>query len=143
MDELYEKLIELLESIPEINYIDLDAGQLQEQNPPLSYPAILVSIEDDREDINKLNQSVDGKFTLTIINKLYSETNSLAPKEQRVKGLSHLKLVKAIQKKLQGYEDERFRSFTNKGNKDPKIRKGLKTAVLQWETSWIDSYNSN
>ena len=48
MDKLYEKLLELLGTVTEIKYIDLDYGQLQEEMPPLSYPAVLVRISESR-----------------------------------------------------------------------------------------------
>ncbi|HAT3998571.1 TPA: hypothetical protein I9Y90_000053 [Elizabethkingia anophelis] len=138
MDKLYEKIIELLETLPEIKYIDLDYGQLQEEMPPLSYPAVLVRISEDRVDIHHMYQQVTGNITLTVIDKLKSETNNITSEEQRKKGIAYMQLNEKIHKALQGYKDKTYEPFTNKSKSDQLIRKGAKTVVQQWETAWKD-----
>lgn len=122
MDKLYEKLLELLGTVTEIKYIDLDYGQLQEEMPPLSYPAVLVRISESREDVDKL----------------MGESNSLAPQLAREKGLAYMQLNEKIYKALQGYKDSYYSAFTNKSKADQLLRKGAKTVVQQWETVWRD-----
>ncbi|WP_076752768.1 hypothetical protein [Elizabethkingia anophelis] len=138
MDKLYEKLLELLGTVTEIKYIDLDYGQLQEEMPPLSYPAVLVRISESREDVDNLYQIVTGNITLTVINKLMGESNSLAPQLAREKGLAYMQLNEKIYKALQGYKDSYYSTFTNKSKADQLLRKGAKTVVQQWETVWRD-----
>ena len=138
MDKLYEKIIELLETVSEIKYIDLDYGQLQEEKPPLVYPAVLVRISESREDIDHMYQLVTGNITLTVIDKLMGESNNLTPQDQRKRGIAYMQLNDKIHKALQGYKDKDYEPFTNKGKADQLLRKGAKTVVQQWETVWRD-----
>ncbi|WP_407483700.1 hypothetical protein [Elizabethkingia anophelis] len=144
MEKLYLKILELLSTIPELRYIDLDSGQLQEEIPPLLYPAVLVRINESKENIDDLFQSVKGGFQLLVIDETFSKTNNLAPDAIREKGLDYMKLTTKIYKKLQGYEDDYFSTFTNTGNTDQQLRKGLKSIAQQWTTIWRENmYNSN
>ena len=136
MKTLYLKLIELLSEIPELKYIDLNCGQLQEEKPPIAYPAVLINMNSDSEDIDKLFQNNDGIFELTIVCKLLSESNSNAPEDVRVRSLKYLELSDSIWKKLQGYSDNELENFSRKKTRDVNIRKGLKTCVQTYETSW-------
>ena len=142
MDKLYEKIIELLSEIPEIRYIDLNAGQLQLEKPPLAYPAVLVQISETAEEIDSVFQQITGRIELTVVNKYLSETNSLAPEAVRQKGLEYMKLNAKINDKLQGYRDKRFEHFTALGKDDRLIRAGLKTIVQSFETSWHNELTS-
>ncbi len=140
METLYKKLIELLGAIPEIRYIDLNAGQLQLEKPPLAYPAVLVRISETPEEMNSFRQIVTGEIELTVVNKYLSETNSLAPGTARNKGLKYMRLNAKIEKALQGYRDAVFEPFSSQGKRDLQIRAGLKTIVQSWETSWKKNY---
>lgn len=136
MKELYLKLCELLKGIPAIRYVDLNCGQLQEEKPPISYPAVLINIGGKGDDINSTFQQYDGDFELTIVCKMFSETNSNAPEQVVQTGLQYVDLCDDIWKKLQGYSDNNFESFTRKSFRDQNIRKGLKTSLHNYNTGW-------
>lgn len=143
MKTLYLKLIELLSEIPEIKYIDLNYGQLQEEKPPLVYPAVLISMDESViDDVQDAFQIIAGNFDLTICMKMLGETHSHAPEETRTKALEYLEITEKIYKKLQGYQDSHFDSFSRKTAKDQNIRKGLKTTVQRYETSWRETASS-
>lgn len=144
MEKLYLKIIELLKTVPEIKYIDTDSGQLQEEIPPLLYPAVLIRISESKDDADKLFQIVTGSFQLLVIDETFSKTNSLAPESIQKKGLNYMSLTTKIHEALQGYEDDYFSAFTNTRNDDQQLRKGLKTIAQQWTTIWRNyMYNSN
>lgn len=139
MEKLFEKLLERLGEVKEIRYVDLNAGQLQLEKPPLAYPAVLISIMETREDIDSSFQIVTGQIELTIIDKYLSETNNLAPGKARNNGLRYMKLNDAVFQNMQGYSDDRFEAFTNRQRRDVQLRAGLKTVVQTWETAWKES----
>lgn len=143
METLYKKLLELLGEIPEIRYIDLDAGQLQLEKPPLAYPAVLIRLSETPVEINSVLQTVTGRIELTVVHKYLSETNSLAPGTAREKGLRYMRLNAKIDKALQGYRDGTFEPFSALGKRDVQIRAGLKTIVQTWETSWKENNTSS
>lgn len=136
MKELYEKLLELLGEIEEIRYIDLDAGQLQIEKPPLSYPAVLIKLSEKPDEFNHRHRTITGYIELTVVNKYISETHNLAPEQVRERGLKYLELNEKIDKVLQGYRDNRFEPFSDLGKEDRQIRTGLKTIIQKWETAW-------
>ncbi|MCZ2084147.1 MAG: hypothetical protein LC112_07715 [Flavobacteriales bacterium] len=136
MKTLYLKLIELLSQIPEIKYIDLNYGQLQEEKPPLVYPAVLINMNASSDDVDGFFQIYTANIELTIICKMLGESNQKAPELIRFQALHYLDISEKIYLKLQGFSDDNFDSFTRKGLADPNIRKGLKTTVHRYETSW-------
>jgi len=139
MEQLYLKIEELLKEIKSIRYIDLDTGQLQEENPPISYPCALIQIDiPSCEDIETRTQQVQAYFKVQIVTKTIGETNSLVPKKVREKSLEWLRLQDEVYKKLQGYSDENFYSFSRKSGRNENLRKGLRIFALQFETSWHD-----
>ncbi len=142
MEKMYLKLLELLGTIPDIKYIDLDYGQLQEEVPPLAYPAVLIKVSESREDVNEVFQIVSGSMSLTVISKNLGETNAMAPEAVRKNSLAYLALNEKIYEKLQGYHADGFDAWTNLSKKDQLLRKGLKTVVQEWATSWRENKNT-
>ncbi len=136
MKTLYLKILELLETIPEIRHIDLQYGQLQEEQPPLAYPAVLVGMRQTSENIDDLYQLHTAQFTLLLVCKMAGETNSLAPAVRREQALAYLDISEKIYRKLQGYEDEIFEAFSQTGAVEQLLRKGLKTVERTFSTSW-------
>ena len=143
MKTLYLKLIELLSEIPEIKYIDLNFGQLQEEKPPLIYPAVLINIDASvTDDVQDVFQIMTGNFELTLCMKMLNESNAAAPEEVRAKALEYFDVSEKIYKKLQGYKDGRFDAFSRRNIRDQNLRKGLKTTVQRYETSWRETASS-
>lgn len=136
---LYELILEKLSEIKEIRFIDFDLGQLSEEYPPISYPAVLIDIDyPTTQNISRLTQEVRAFVKLTIVTKSLSETNHLAPKTVRSKGLDFLILRQKVYTKLQGFGNEEFYPFERKSMRNAQIRQGLKTTVIQFETSFHD-----
>lgn len=139
MEELYLKLEELLKGVKGINYVDMDMGQLNEEMPPLSYPACLVDIAlPSCNDIQSNIQAVKASFSVKVITKSIGEINSLTSEQVRKKALEYLRLQDEVYKKLQGYEDENFYTFSRTSVQPSNLRTGLKIVVLNFSTSFHD-----
>lgn len=140
MKTLYLKLLELLKEIPEIQYIDLNNGQLSEEKPPLLYPAILVDMSVRSTDtFHDVYQQIFAEFTITLVTHS-RETHSLHETERIAQALDYLDLCQKISRKLQGYEDSTFTSFEKLSETPNNIRRGIKTTALQFSTSWQEDY---
>lgn len=144
MEELlYNQLIELLTEIPELRYIDLDMGQLFEEQPPLSYPAALFEIDIPKaEDIASDIQKLAVSFSVRIVTNKTGSTNSLTSKDVREKSIEWLRLQNKVYKKLQGFKNENFYYFSRTSGKNENVRTGLRTFVLRFSTSCHD-YSAN
>ncbi|MRN01683.1 hypothetical protein D1Z97_11040 [Riemerella anatipestifer] len=136
MKRLYNKLLELLEEIPELKYIDLNFGQIMEEKPPLAYPAVLINIGVNSTDtFHDIFQQFNAEFTLSLVVKA-GDTSSLTEENRREQAMAYLDLPEKIYNKLQGYKDNHFDAFTFKGGTEQNLRKGLKTFVLRYSCGW-------
>lgn len=143
MEQLYEKLLELLGTIPELKWIDLDVGQLQEEKPPVIYPCALIEIDMPQcDDIQDKIQQVRGTFKITYVFKAYGETNNKTDQPKRSNALTYFKTPKDGYKKLQGFGNDNFYKFSRTSQRPENIRKGLKVIAQTYETSWND-YSAN
>lgn len=144
MKKLYLQLLELFSEITEIKYVDFNYGQLQDEKPALSYPAVLINLSSQTiDDVQDVFQILSGSMELTVIYKMAGESNRNAPKETQEFALRYLDLSEKIYKKLQGFEGNGFDTFTRKSIRDVTLRKGLKTAVMTFETSWREDTSSS
>ena len=139
MEELYLKLLELLDEIPEFKYVDLDKGQLMQERPSVAYPCALIAIDmPQTKDVGENIQQCALSFTVRIVAKALGETHNIAPKDIIEQSLSWLRLQQKVYVKLQGYEDDNFYPFSRLSGKNEFIRTGLNTFVLRFETSSHD-----
>ena len=143
MKTLYLKILEILEMIPELKYIDLNFGQLQEPQPPLTYPAALVDFNITSQDIDSLFQINTADISITLVFKPMGETNNIAPEDRRNAALEYLDVTDKLHKIVQGYKDNRFAAFTRLSVRDQQIRKALKTVVHRYETSWQEDISNS
>lgn len=145
MKELYLKLLILLSEVQEFRFIEQDFGQLMAENPPLSYPAALLKINiTGTDDYDSDFQRNDASIDVMMIYKGIGELNSITPEEQRNKALSYYDSMDKAHEKLQGYSDKMFDPFSRKSVTDQALRKGLKTVLHRYETSWMqDLYKPN
>lgn len=139
MELLYEQLLQLLSNVPELKWIDLDVGQLQEEQPPVLYPCALIEIIVDKtEDIQNHTQQASGRFKLTLAYKSYGETNSTTDLPTRSNALEYFRTTNKCYKTLQGFTNDNFYPFSRTSEKPENIRKGLKVIGQYYETSWHD-----
>lgn len=88
-----------------IRYIDHDQGQLLQEKPPLSYPAVLIDMgEFTFKMLGRNVQTGEGILKLRLVFAPYSATNSITPIEYREKGLRFYELEDAIHQALQQWQ---------------------------------------
>lgn len=142
MKQLYLTILEILKQIPAIKWVDLNTGQLQEEMPPLAYPAVLVNINSlNCKDLGDNIQRVQASFSLTLVYPTMGETNSHAPELMQSSALQFLDLAEEIYKKMQGFESEQFYPFERTGVQFRNLR-GLNIVELQFATAFED-YTAN
>lgn len=95
----------ILQEVEEIRYIDQDLGQLSEDRPPLSLPAVLIDFSDfDFEDLAENKQIGEGAVVVKLVFDVYSNSNNLTPEEWKNKALSFYDTEWSIFKALQGWK---------------------------------------
>lgn len=143
MKTLYETILTELNKIPALKWKDLEAGQLQEEQPPIAYPCALIDVsERRRQNIETKIQRVYATITIDVIVKALGETNSNITEPVRSNSLEYFTIADAVYKQLQGYTDSNFNEFENTSQIPKQTRKGLKVIQLVFETSYND-YTAN
>ncbi len=138
MRQLYTTIVAILKQIPTIKWVDLNTGQLQQEMPPLAFPAVLVGINSLQcKELGGNVQRVYASFTLTVVGKAIGETNGNAPELMQGQALQFLDWVDGVYKKMQGFENEQFYPFNRTGIQFRNIR-GLNVVDLQFETAFED-----
>lgn len=136
MKKLYLKLLELLGEIEEIEFIDVNLGQVYSEAPALNYPCVLIDMNISSTDTYQDRyQEISAQFSLTLVTKAH-DVHSLHPKEIINHSLAHFDLAEKIQEKIQGYEDDFFRTFNRLSMATTPQRAGLNTIVINYETNW-------
>ncbi len=139
MEELYNKIEELLTEIESIRWVDWDANQLNENRPPVDFPCALIDISALQcEDIDLKLQRVNTTFTITLGFKQLYETNSKVPQKQKKAALEYFYITKEVYKKLQGFCNEQFFPFSRKLQRNDNKIKGLKKTEMIFSTAFDD-----
>lgn len=118
------------EKVSEIRYIDLDTGQLNEERPSVSFPAVLISIDSfSFENLVENKQVGEGTVSFKIVTDTYSNTNSLTPEEWKAKALDVFNLEWAIYKALHNWkpsaEDWQYGYLNRDSTHNHVVQQGL------------------
>ncbi|MDL2315050.1 hypothetical protein LJC16_02190 [Bacteroidales bacterium OttesenSCG-928-C19] len=110
MDRLFEAIADRLEDkIPELKWIDWEAGQIdyQDEEYPFQFPCCFIDIE-GVEWGNVGERLMIGKATvnLRVCFDIYEDFNNKSP--DRKHALKHLRLINKIQKHIQHFSGEHF-----------------------------------
>lgn len=126
-------------------YIDVDWGQLQEQDPPIKWPAVLIDI--DGSDYKQLQgdgnlgiQQCIVEIRITLASEKLSPTNARAEKTSRESGLAYYDTLESIHKALQGWSDgEHFGQLERVRMRTRSSVRGHIVKDLYYQTVFIDS----
>lgn len=115
MEELLLKIIDRLETIPEINYSDENWGQLLNYGSdiPVRWPCALVHIMNGQFTNNGYSYMKDSleqegvlSIEITVGNLKLTNTSGKAPITQRTKGVSIYSHVKKVHEALQNWKPD-------------------------------------
>ncbi|MGB4776138.1 MAG: hypothetical protein WBP45_13245 [Daejeonella sp.] len=141
MKLIYNKIIELLGEIPEIQWTDLDKGQLEfyKTRPAVQFPCALVKIELPRcdDEGNKIQQCT-ALITIRLGFDFTGETTSITPEPNRTSALAYFDIVEKVYQKLQGFSNDQLSTFSRKRCFEENRNDGLKVINIPFETEFED-----
>src|SRR3990167_7355421 len=108
----FKEITAPLVAITGIRYVDLDLGQLEAEDPPVSFPCFLVGLGGG--DVFNLGNGVDQvelNFTVRVAFKLYERTASITAKTYRDAALAHLDKLALIHAALNGLAGTNFNAI--------------------------------
>jgi hypothetical protein len=99
MQQLYEDILTVIATVPEIRYADIDAGQIDiYENPPVSFPCALLAMDGDisfqrtssRSELANINFNV----RLAFVNR--NTSDSLTPENIRENAVAYWDTLRSI-----------------------------------------------
>ena len=114
--DLFQHISDQIETVkdtnnqPLIRWVDFDLGQLDEENPPVSFPCALLTFGDVGDFLTYTDGAQQGTMTVTVRIgfKLRERTHSKVSPLYRGEALEMLNTVEAVHDALQGTDGENF-----------------------------------
>lgn len=125
MDEIYELILAKLDEIPELNWIDLDKGQLDtgESRPPVAFPCALIGISFPNAsdlDLNQTIQDCSVQINIRIAQDFTGNTSAATPQVEREKSLVYMRLVQKVYEKLQGFSNGSLNPLSRRNQQEER-----------------------
>jgi hypothetical protein len=143
MELLYAKLIERLAAkAPSLQYIDLDTGQIdnEELNYPIPLPAALISFDSIGWDtMGELVQAGTVNITVRVAFPIYEDTNQLTPAQSRLEGLNKLLILKEVHAALHGFGFTHFNTLSRYSTTTERRPDNLTVFSMVYKTYLIDT----
>lgn len=141
MKAIYNALIERLQTITRLKYIDMDTGQLEIptsdiRRPAVAYPAALISIAVRRDrDITESSQICSATITLRIADDTHRRT--AAHQAERTRALQIYDLIEEVRDALQGFTgEETFGPLSRQMQERERAGNGLFVYRLVFDTTF-------
>ncbi len=146
MDKLiYNEIKALLKAeVPELNWIDLDCGQLDtQQRPAVALPCLLVATNINNtetlfQDGSSYAQNCNTSVTITLGFEPLGVTNTAAPEDVVSKSLQPYDIIDKVQKKLQGLETMNIEPLIRTSQGKKNSRNGLFQYQIKFATTVFD-----
>lgn len=138
MQTLTDAIMQQLQSITELKWIDIDMGQLDLEHPPVDFPCALIDVENiDYSDASEGTEIGDTLIAIKIAQLCITESNHRTPTIYKQQGAAQFNLIKEVHKKLKGFQGESFAPLRR--TRLEKVKKVFpKSYTLYYSTSLFD-----
>lgn len=140
MKNLFKTITAQLLAVPGIKWVDEDKGQMNFSNPPILFPAALVTISyPSIVNLNKTKQRVNASITVKLCFDYGGNTNGETPQAARDQSLAYYDVMEAVHEALQGFTTGEFNEL-QRANSVPIPRPdAYKTNSSLYTTQFLDS----
>jgi len=144
MEEIYELLLAKLGEIAELNWIDLDKGQLEtgESRPAVSFPCALITIQyPNTEDLDFKGtiQDCDVQIGIRVAHDYTGNTSAVTPEAVRAESLEYLRLVQKVYKKLQGFTDGTMNELSRRSQREERRPDQIKVMQINFVSKFEET----
>lgn len=148
LKELFKTTRTKLKEVAELNWIDLDKGQMEDYDPEhgrpsVSFPAALITVQFPRtnsnEEIKGLKQRIEGMITVRICFDFTGNTSGATEDAQVDQSLAYLDIVQLVYEKLQGYTDGTFNKLDRISLRDERRPDKYKVINMIFKTEAMDN----
>lgn len=141
MKIIYEKMLTLLGAIPELQWIDLDKGQLEgyDMRPAVNFPCALLRIELPQcADEGEKKQRCTCRITVRVAHDFMGDTSAITPLINRQGSLAYFDTAEKVFKALQGYYDTEIDQLTRVSSFQEGRPDGIVVMQTVFETEFDD-----
>lgn len=131
----------LKEKVPELKWIDLDLGQIDEpsERPPVRLPCALIGIDIPRvRDITDRHQDCEATIVVRLAFDKPGRTGAQTDDQIRAESLRVYDVIAEVYSALQGFETPDFYPLTRTRQNKENSRNGLFTYQIQFKTDFTD-----
>lgn len=140
MKEIYTNILEALEAVDKLKWIDLEKGQMNSSRPKVAFPAALISIYLPKtSNITKSLQDVDCQITVRLCFDFTGSTNHKLTTEERNKSLAYFELADQVFNALQGFEKDNMNSLERINAVEEVRPDGYKVLQQSYRTSYRET----
>jgi len=135
---LYLAIVTQLKAeVPELRWIDVDEGQLNDENPSVAYPCALIDIDyPNCSDESEFIQMCIARVTIRYAFKPSGSASGVAPTLNQEKALERWGIVTKTYSALQGWGTDEAGSFSRRSQTNERRRDKLQVVNQVWETSF-------
>lgn len=110
MREIYNAILERLQrEVPELRFIDINVGQMDEEDPPVDYPCALIDIDSiDFERQTKGYDKGECQLDIDLYFLISTTTSSITPESVRGEAFKHIDTVNKVDRVLNKFETNDF-----------------------------------
>lgn len=142
LGQLFQKLITKIEAeVPGIRFIDQDWDQLGDEQPPVSYPCVLIDFPETGFTQMQGYQLGIATIRLKLVYRSYTSTSNITPDVNREAALQFYELEQQLYEALQAwYADSLLcNAMIRKSAVTEKRDDGLRVRVLEFEGAYNDA----
>jgi hypothetical protein len=142
MKIIYDAILaRIAAEIPELRYVDLDKGQFEQDRPPVTFPALLVSLQiPSTQENHRTNLHKQVMVTFRVGWDFWGNTSNITPTPNRSQSLEYFDLIEKIERTFQGWDDgsRRFNYFSQMALREERLRPDIKIVNIPFKTSYHD-----
>lgn len=140
IEDLYTAVADLIAEVPQIKWVDMDFGQVDnfDIRPAVAFPCALIGIDFPQiTDLGQKKQKPQVVINIKMGFNYSGETAHATPEQVRERALAYYGIVKAVYKKLQG---ERIGTSTLKRRQQLETARPdrIKIIEMPFATEFVD-----
>ena len=109
MEEIIKAILQKLHEVKELNFIDINFGQLSLENPAVGFPCALIDVQHiDYSNIIGTAQVAEASISVTLAFEIFAPTSYGTPEQQQALGLQHYNIIKKVASALHNWGQPPF-----------------------------------
>lgn len=139
---LFNKLITQIEmEVTAIRYVNQDWDQLGEQNPPVTYPCVLIDFPDAQFEQMQGYQQATAIVRLKLVYRSYTSTSNITPDTNRETALQFYELEQQLYEALQAWYADGLlcNAMIRRNAATEKRDDGLRVRVIDFVCAFDDN----